>query len=57
MQMSSKHPLFFWILKKKKISFKSEGALSKPQLPLAVASAEVGADSHAKGPVKPCYLR
>lgn len=49
MQMSSKHPLFFWFLKEKKISFKSDGALSKPQLPLAVASAEMGADFHAKG--------
>lgn len=41
MQMSSKLPLFFWLLKggKKNQSFKSEAGIYKVPLPLAEAQA------------------
>lgn len=47
MQMSSKFPLFFWLLKKKKNqSFKSEAGIYEARLLLAAGPADV--NSHAK---------
>lgn len=48
MQMSAEHPFFSASLRRE-ISFKSEAVLSKPQLPLAVASEKEDVDFQAQG--------
>lgn len=59
MQMSSKSPLFFWLLKEKKKnwSFKSEAGIYEVPVPLAEAR-PADVNSYAKrGPeVSVCYL-
>lgn len=55
MQMSAEHPFSSASLRRE-ISLKSEAVLSKPQLPLAVASEKEDVDFQAQDLAGFCYL-